>query len=181
MITETFKKLTGQEIIDILSGDMEVEDFAFEDFKYGSFMFSPDVKEYEVKYNLLYDERSNCKWYKLSYGERKRMEDDCMDEAQVLKGECEDFTKELQKFNPWDKKKDEFFNGTGLGKFEIVDEYGGEGLGEEWWMVFYFKDHDEYIKIDGHYTSYSGTEFYGGWEKCATVVRPHQVTVTKYY
>lgn len=63
----------------------------------------------------------------------------------------------------------------GLGEWEEVEHYGGEGQGEQWYSVKYFKDHDLYIRTDGHYTSHYGTDFdYGlGYE-----VKPQQKAVT---
>lgn len=44
----------------------------------------------------------------------------------------------------------------------IVDQYGGEGQGDTYWVVFSAKYNDEktFYKIDGWYASYSGHEFY---------------------
>lgn len=36
-------------------------------------------------------------------------------------------------------------------------------MGTAWYSVKYFKNHDVYIRIDGHYTSYNGTDFYEGY------------------
>lgn len=63
----------------------------------------------------------------------------------------------------------------GLGEVEEVSQYGGEDMGSTWYSVKYFKDHDVYIRIDGHYTSYNGADFYDGYgrevvEKEKTVV-----------
>ena len=62
-----------------------------------------------------------------------------------------------------------------LGDFELVDGYGGEGFGERYWSVYHFKTHDIFIKFDGWYQSYRGSEF----EKMFQVV-PEEVTVIKY-
>lgn len=64
------------------------------------------------------------------------------------------------------------------GPYEIVKEYGGEGKGETWYKVFYFTNHDVYIKVDGFYSSYEGVEF-EGWDD-ATEVRPTEKTITVY-
>lgn len=53
----------------------------------------------------------------------------------------------------------------GLGEVEEVAQYGGEDMGTTWYSVKYFKNHDVYIRIDGHYTSYNGTDFYDGYGK----------------
>lgn len=56
-----------------------------------------------------------------------------------------------------------------LGIVKEVAGYGGEGEGEDWWKVYYFKDHHVYIKVDGWYQSYNGVEFYNGWNCCSEV------------
>ena len=42
-----------------------------------------------------------------------------------------------------------------------VDQQGGEGEGEYWYVVRYFSEHDIYIKLEGFYTSYDGVDFNG--------------------
>jgi len=64
----------------------------------------------------------------------------------------------------------------GLGPVEEVDQYGGEGQGEEWYSVQYFKDHGVYIQIDGYYQSHYGCDF----DNAPYEVEPKEVTVTKY-
>lgn len=74
-------------------------------------------------------------------------------------------------------KKVWILNELGLGEVEEVAQYGGEGQGDTWWSVKYFKDHDVYIKIDGSYSSYDGTDFYYGYGR---EVRPQKKTITVY-
>ena len=64
-----------------------------------------------------------------------------------------------------------------IGKWEEVDQYGGEGQGDTWYSVKYFKDHDVYIRTDGWYSSYEGTEFEEGYGR---EVFPQQKTITVY-
>lgn len=66
----------------------------------------------------------------------------------------------------------------GVGKFEEVEQHGGEGEGSEWYSVKYFPDHDIYIRVDGYYTSYHGTDF-DGWDS-PYQVKPQQKTITVY-
>lgn len=66
-----------------------------------------------------------------------------------------------------------------LGEIKEVDSYGGEGKGEEWYVVMHFVDHDVYIRVDGYYSSYEGVDFYDGWSNCSEV-RPQQKTITVY-
>lgn len=60
-----------------------------------------------------------------------------------------------------------------------VAQYGGEGQGDTWYSVKYFPDLDLYIKVDGYYQSYCGTEFFG-WEQSCSEVRPVEKTITVY-
>lgn len=67
----------------------------------------------------------------------------------------------------------------GLGEIKEVDQYGGEDKGSTWYSVKCFVDHDVYIRVDGYYSSYDGTEFYDGWGECKEV-HPMQKTITVY-
>ena len=61
---------------------------------------------------------------------------------------------------------------------EEVDSYGGEGQGEEYYSVWKFVSKDDevaYVKFDGSYQSYCGSEF-DDW----FFVEPKQVEVTQY-
>jgi hypothetical protein len=62
-----------------------------------------------------------------------------------------------------------------LGKFEMVEEFGGEGQGDDYYAVYHFIDHDVYIKFQGWYASHRGSEYEEMYE-----VRPEQVTKTEY-
>ena len=66
-----------------------------------------------------------------------------------------------------------------LGEFDEINQYGGEGKGDEWYSVKYFKDHDVYIRVDGWYSSYNGVDFDAGWD-CCKEVRPIERMVTFY-
>jgi len=66
-----------------------------------------------------------------------------------------------------------------LGEIKEIHQHGGEGEGDYWESVKYFKDHDIYIKVEGFYQSYNGTEFYGNW-KCASQVIPKEKIITVY-
>lgn len=77
--------------------------------------------------------------------------------------------------NEYETKDKWVLDYLGLGEVEEVAQYGGEDMGSTWYSVKYFKDHDVYIRIDGHYTSYNGADFYDGYgrevvEKEKTVV-----------
>jgi hypothetical protein len=64
---------------------------------------------------------------------------------------------------------------TGIGDFVEVEHYGGEGQGSTWYSIKHFKSHDIYIRVDGYYSSYNGTDFEEGWGE---EVKPVTKTVT---
>lgn len=61
-----------------------------------------------------------------------------------------------------------------------VEQYGGEGQGDIWYSVKYFPDLDLYIRVDGWYQSYSGTEFSEDWYETCREVRPQEKVITVY-
>lgn len=67
----------------------------------------------------------------------------------------------------------------GIGKMTEIAQKGGEGEGEEWYSVKYFPEHDVYIRIEGSYASYDGTNFYD-WDSAVKEVRPREKTITVY-
>lgn len=71
----------------------------------------------------------------------------------------------------------DFETPEGVGEWKEVSQYGGEGQGEDWYSVKHFEDHDVYIKTDGYYSSYNGTDFDNGYGE---EVRPVQKTITVY-
>jgi len=82
-------------------------------------------------------------------------------------------------YDDYEKAKEikikEIFDKLGLGQVEEVAQYGGEGKGDTWYSVKYFKDHDVYIRIDGFYTSHNGTDFYDGY---GVEVKPKEKVIT---
>lgn len=79
--------------------------------------------------------------------------------------------------NEYEIYKDKFRESLGL-NWEEVHQEGGEGEGDHWESVKYFKDHNIYIKVVGFYSSYNGTDF-SGWSSCSEV-KPKQVEITVY-
>ncbi len=67
-----------------------------------------------------------------------------------------------------------------IGECIEVEQEGGEDRGSNWYSIKYFPDHDVYIKVAGYYTSYEGTDFYGGFEECCSEVRPKEKTIIVY-
>ena len=52
---------------------------------------------------------------------------------------------------------------NGIGEWDEVAQKGGEGEGDEWFSIKYFKYHDVYIKTEGWHSSYDGVEFSNGY------------------
>lgn len=59
---------------------------------------------------------------------------------------------------------------------KCVDEWGGEGQGEDIGSVHHFPEIDLYIRIDGYYASHYGSD----WDNAPYVVRPIDKVVTFY-
>ena len=64
-----------------------------------------------------------------------------------------------------------------LGTIEQVHQFGGEGQGDNYEVVNYFKDHDVYISLWGYYTSHEGVDYS---ESDYTEVRPKEKTIIVY-
>lgn len=64
-----------------------------------------------------------------------------------------------------------------LGEWEEIERYGGEGKGTDWWSIKHFKDHDVYIRTNGYYSSYNGTDFEEGY---GYEVKPKEKVITVY-
>lgn len=60
-------------------------------------------------------------------------------------------------------------------KLEVAHRKGGEGQGEEYFIVF--KVGDQFFRIDGFYSSYEGVDWY---DSELYEVAPQEVTVIEY-
>lgn len=62
-------------------------------------------------------------------------------------------------------------------EFQHEDNYGGEGQGDDYWSVYSFSREGEsvYVKFDGWYASYNGSEF-NEW----FFVKPQEKVITVY-
>lgn len=137
----------------------EVKNFAFdepvlpEDFQLSEDLAKRkrEFEAYMTKYNELYKEL------------KKSRDKTHIERVQAIK----DKIGERPLFNYRDRI-DEYLKVNDI-EFEEVDSYGGEGQGEVWYVVYYFKNHDVYIKVDGFYHSYPGVEFCDGWDSCSEV------------
>lgn len=63
-----------------------------------------------------------------------------------------------------------------LGPWTEVAQKGGEDEGSEWYSVKYFSKYNVFVRIDGYYSSYIGTDF----EDEPYEVKPVEKTVTVY-
>ena len=57
----------------------------------------------------------------------------------------------------------------------LVDQYGGEEQGENYYSIWHFPKYDVYIKFHGWYYSYDGTTYDRMYQ-----VEPKEVLVTQY-
>jgi len=72
----------------------------------------------------------------------------------------EDVIESIDDIRPDDEFSDEFkAEFAKLGKIEMIEQFGGEGHGDDYWTVYHFIDHDVYISFDGWYASHHGSEF----------------------
>lgn len=79
--------------------------------------------------------------------------------------------------NPDDLMRNEYLESIGLGPWEEIEHYGGEDCGSTWYSIKHFTKHNVYVKVDGWYQSYHGTDF-DGWDTACSEVRPVQKMVT---
>lgn len=62
-------------------------------------------------------------------------------------------------------------------RFDLIDSFGGEGLGDTGWLIFKDKETAQHYRFQFDYQSYHGFYYeYGTWSK----VVPRQVMVTEY-
>lgn len=166
------KKLTAEEILTII----EETGISVDSFAYGEFleMDLPEGFEYSDKSEVArkvkdkaYERYKAHPYYSLDWQEKRNTEEPI--DSLKLKKEYSDLPSE------YDIKKLELLTFLGLGKVIEVEQYGGEDMGSTWYSIKHFVDHDVYIRTDGHYQSYNGTDFYEGYGK---EVKPREKTIT---
>ena len=163
--------MTAQEIKDILEENMSIEAFAFEEYEIpNDFTFSDNVEKIAELEKAAREAMNSCEYYKMSWKERQEA-------SPEVKAEYDKLHSTWANNRVWDVKKKEYMMSLGIGEWEEIDQYGGEGQGDTWYSIKYFKDHDVYLKCDGYYQSYNGTEFYDGWDNVYEV-KPEQKTIT---
>lgn len=149
------EKLTFEQIIEKLKTIFDkVDDFAYEEQPYDFENYPEALEAQKVREEFRSKYSSNYTW-----------QEGKQEEYAKLPSEY-DIIKKL-----WKEK-----NGI---VWEEIDQYGGEGQGDTWWSVKYFPEHDVYIKVNGYYQSYNGTEFYNGWNSCSEV-KPKEKVITVY-
>jgi len=150
-------KMNYQEILEKLKEFYPngVEDFAYEEQSYDFENYPEALEAQKVRKEFRKLHLIDNKWDNV---ENPKIYSELPDEYEVIK--------------KLSRKK------AGLNWVE-VDKYGGEGKGSTWYSIKYFIDYDIYIKVDGYYQSYNGTEFYDGWDSCSQVF-PKQKTITVY-
>lgn len=78
------------------------------------------------------------------------------------------------------KQLDDFLKEHNIPHFECVEEVGGEGQGEHWHIVYYFREIDIYIKITGYYQSYDGVSIDSSYDYSCREVRPKDKIIVVY-
>lgn len=150
------EKLTFEQIIQKLKdNNISLEDFAYEEV-------GGNIEDYP---EALEAQKTRKEHYEKHKGESWKTGAECVDVYNSMP-------------NEYEISKNKFREQLGL-NWEEVEQYGGEGQGDTWYSVKYFKDHDVYIKVNGWYQSYNGTEFHSGWDSCKEV-KPSQKTITVY-
>jgi hypothetical protein len=76
---------------------------------------------------------------------------------------------------PYDLYDEYVKNLLGLKELKLVAQHGGEGEGDNYWFVYYYKPTKEYIRFRGYYTSYDGRDI-----DTMELVEPVEVIVTEY-
>lgn len=159
--------MTAKEIIEILSTYTSIKSFANNDIEIDKdFKITPEVEEAIKIREELETELRNHPLY--------RKEERNTDASYI-----ELYDKIRNSPSSWDIKLNAWLESVGIGEIQEIEKVGGEGKGEEWYVVFYFPKHDIYLKCDGFYTSYEGVSFDDDWDNCFEVF-PKEVTITVY-
>lgn len=157
--------MTGQEILDIIEENYSVSSFAFDELTETKqeIELTPEEiaqgekigKEKQAFYDSIESEISDLQW-----SERQKHPK---------------FKEYAAMPSQWDYQRNLITSKLGLGIVVEVDQYGGEDQGSTWYSVKHFVDHDVYIRTDGYYQSYNGTDFHDGY---GSVVTPQKKTIT---
>lgn len=140
------KKLTALEILQIVEDNYSVEDFA-----HGEFLSTKTDLKVPETIGSLEKERREAFWEQIKDLPNVR--------------ETEAFKEYSKMPNKWVVQRLYILNKLGLGEIKEIHSTGGEDEGSDWSSVKYFKEHDVYIKTDGYYQSFHGTDFNHGYGK----------------
>lgn len=86
-------------------------------------------------------------------------------------------TEVLEDWREWEELQGEAVVVDGLGIVTVVETFGGEGMGDQYYMVFKLEDcsGERFFKLDGWYASWDGGTYDRMFE-----VKPVEKTVTFY-
>lgn len=147
-----FVKLTGEEILEkIENSGLSISEYAHEGVS--DIDFFEDYSD-ELKVHI-------AKVKELNWSDRKQYEKLVLEGARLI-----------------DMQKKEFEAAGSpkiVGEVKEIEQYGGEDMGSTWYTIKHFVDHGVYIKTEGYYQSYNGTDFHEGYGQ---VVTQKQKTIT---
>lgn len=86
--------------------------------------------------------------------------------------------KERDKYEYYEKALEEILNSLGVSKIREVVSYGGEGMGEEYWIVneiTLLSGESFLVKTEGFYQSYNGVEWCDGYGRVVTPKKVERV------
>lgn len=150
--------MNAEELIKLLEENMTVEEFAFEDVPYDYNENDEDFKTAEAEKKIWLANNPDPGW-------GKEGRDEWLKEYYLIP-------------SGHDVARDKWYKNKNIPKWEEVEQVGGEGQGDTWYSVKYFKDLDIYLNVDGWYSSYNGTDI-DGWG-AVTEVRPTEKTIIVY-
>lgn len=159
------RKLTAEQILEVIKNNYDVSSFAYGEY-------NELLKDSQLKVSE-------------EIGKREQNEkDDLYDivrKESVAESKCISEHPRYEEYKKlkygFEVRREYILQQLGLGQIVEVEQYGGEGQGDDWYSVKHFVDHDVYIKTDGYYSSYNGTDFNYGYGK---EVKPVERTVTFY-
>jgi len=146
-----------EEIIEILKEKIpNIEDFAYDEIPYAD--FSEEANKSQVEKEEWIKNNPNPGYAQPGYKEWQKAYDYIP--------------------SKWDIARRDWMRTNNIPEWTEIEQVGGEGEGDHWHSVKYFKDHDVYIKVIGFYSSYHGTDF-SGYDCCYNVA-PKEKTITVY-
>jgi len=90
-----------------------------------------------------------------------------------IRNSGDDIYQDLGEELAWGPARKDGLELPNVGLLEFVDSYGGEGQGDQYWMIF--KLGDQLFKLDGWYASFDG-----GYYERILEVEAKEVTKTVY-